>query len=106
MNEDERRIGNELGLKYYFNCSVEEYEKRKQALIQSKAIGKIIDIAYDRTGKLTTKEKALYFKDGIEVSKFMYAFNQPKQNIIDLSEVSDEELLSEINRRLHKELIK
>ena len=106
MFDGERKIEEELGLKYCTNFPITDYEKRRKALDQSKAIGKIVDIAYNRVGRLTTEEKALYFKDNVEASKFLEAYNYPKENMIDLSKVSDEELLSEINRRLHKELIK
>lgn len=104
--DEERELSEKLGLKYYSNFPITDYEKRKIALEQSKAIGKIIDIAYDRTGNLTTEEKALYFKNAVEASKFLEAYNYPKEDMIDLSKCTNEELLNEINRRLNRELIK
>lgn len=79
MNELEKEIGNNLGLKYYFNIQNSDCNKNKKALEQSRAIGKIIDTAYDRNNNLTNEAKALYFKDGIEVSKFMYAITIQKK---------------------------
>jgi hypothetical protein len=105
MFESEKEIGNKLGLKYYVNFPNSDYEKRKKALEQSKAIGKIIETAYDRIGRLTKEEKALYFKNDVEASKFLEAYNYPKENVIDLSKCTNEELLSEINKRLYKEML-
>jgi hypothetical protein len=104
--EEEKQISKELGLKYYTNFPISDLEKRKKALKQSNAIGKIIDTAYDRIGRPTNEEKALYFKNDVEASKFLEAYNYPKENMIDLSKCTNVELLNELNKRLNKELMK
>lgn len=104
-DKKEQAIEKKLNLKWYTNFNVESIKKYEKALKQSKAVGKIVDKAYNRVGIVSCDEKAMYFKNGVEISKFMYAFNHPEDEIIDLSEVPTDELLNEINRRLNKELL-
>ena len=104
MNEYEKQIGQEIGLKFYANFPIDELDKRQKALRQSRAVGRIIDTAYDRSDKIDKNSKALYFKNGVEAAKFMHALNHPKDNIIDLSLVSDEEIMAEAYRRMNKGL--
>lgn len=105
MNDIEKGIGESLGLKFCFNFLNSEYDRVTKALIQSRAIGRIVYTAYDTNDKYTSDKRALYFKDDVEVSKFLEAYNNPKEDIVDLSKCSNEELLNEINKRLNKELL-
>lgn len=103
--EHEKKLEKQLGLKCYTNIDEEYIEKYKKALHESRAIGRIIDYAYDRNGNLDKKKKALYLKNGIEIAKFMYRFNHPETEYIDLSNVPIEDMLNEINKRFNKGLL-
>ena len=104
--EPEKAIEREHGLKFYKNIPDEEVDEYIKLLNKSRCIGIINTNAYDRNGKPAPGYKGLYLKNGIEIAKFNYVYNHPDEEYIDLSKVSNDRLLVEINFRLNKELVK
>lgn len=98
--EPEKEMEETLGLKHYLNFSVQALDKYQKALEQSRAIGRIVDVSYNRIGEIEEGMRAVYFLNGKEVAKFIYALNHPKENIIDLSEASIRDIFDEICKKL------
>lgn len=107
MNEKEKDLERYLKMIYICNFNVEYIDKYRKAMEESRAIGKIVDYAYDRKGEFAIEERALYFKTRVEYHKFLHVLNCINNNepyeYNYLKDVSTQELLDEITLRINEE---
>lgn len=106
---NERDLGLTMGMCYGWNIKTKEYPKYQKMLKESRAIGKIIPIAFDKNGKKTNQEMGIYFKNQVEHQKFLQVLNDyinhKEKEFHDLSHITTEELMDELNFRINQNKI-